>query len=557
MSVSADDGHERPSPLRSTSMPTDPALEPLPPSWEPIERQMVDLFFDRVPFGLAVFDLEGRLQRCNRTWVGFYELYFGAGPDYTTPGRHLNELIPGNEDSVAELFAAVRDGQVVRQAANRITIPGLATYWDVVFAPLYEDGEIVGMLDVVTDATDRVLSTERLEARIRAFTSVSNAMTVDQPLPSTLATIREQILRTTSATAVSLVIWPEGPAAQDNVLTVEADPSFGPDYADAITQMYESVEDDPRGADDVRPVDLRRGARAAALADPRYAPLHRHWSQPVPDWDDLVALPLVSGRAFFGELHVHLPAGARFSADDEDYLRAMADQAALAVENSVLLAEEAKAAGMAERQRLARELHDSVSQALFSMTLHARTAERRLEALGPEAGPAQEEVQRLQELTRGALAEMRALIFELRPDALAEEGLGAALTKQAAAMSAREQVAISVDAPAQRLPVSTDAEQHLYRIALEAMNNALKHAHPTRIEVALTVSAQGVDLLVRDDGIGFDTTVERPGHLGLGTMGDRARSLGGRMQVESAPGHGTRVGVTVPLRHPAEAPPGR
>ncbi len=151
--------------------------------------------------------------------------------------------------------------------------------------------------------------------------------------------------------------------------------------------MYESAGDDRRGADDVKPVDLRRGARTAALADPRYAPLHRYWSRPGPDWDDLVALPLVSGRVFFGELHVHLPAGARFSADDEDYLRAMADQAALAVENSVLLAEEAKAAGMAERQRLARELHDSVSQALFSMTLHARTAERRLEPLGPEATP--------------------------------------------------------------------------------------------------------------------------------------------------------------------------
>ena len=194
-----DSGQVRPSPLRSTSMPTEPELEPLAASWEPIERQMVDLFFDRVPFGLAVFDLEGRLQRCNRTWTGFYELYFGAGPDYTAPGRHLNDLIPGNEDAIAELFAAVRSGQVVRQAAHRIAIPGVATYWDVVFAPLFEQGELVGMLDVITDATDRVLSTERLEARIRAFTSVSSAMTVDQPLVSTLATVREQVMLTTAA----------------------------------------------------------------------------------------------------------------------------------------------------------------------------------------------------------------------------------------------------------------------------------------------------------------------------------------------------------------------
>ena len=547
MSVpSPDDGQVRPSPLRSTSMPTEPELEPVVASWEPIERQMVDLFFDRVPFGLAVFDLEGRLERCNRTWVGFYELYFGAGPDYTAPGRLLDDLIPGNEEAVAELFAAVRGGQVVRQAAQRITIPGLTTYWDVVFAPLFEDGEIVGVLDVVTDATDRVLSTERLEARIRAFTSVSSAMTVDQPLASTLTTIREQIMRTTSAAAVSIVVWQERPGPQDDVFTVVADPAFGSGYADAFTRMYQAAADDGRGADDVRPVELRRGARSAALIDPRFEPMHPYWSREVPDWEDLVALPLVSGRVFFGELHVHLPAGARFSADDEDYLRAMADQAALAVENSFLFAEETRAAGTAERQRLARELHDSVSQALFSMTLHARTAERRLEPLGPDAELARGEVHRLQELTRGALAEMRALIFELRPDALAEEGLGSALTKQAAAMSAREQVAITVNAPTTRLPLSADAEEHLYRIALEAMHNALKHAHPSRIEVRLTVDPAGVDLLVDDDGLGFDPTVEHPGHLGLGTMRDRARSLGGRMRIESAPGSGTHVRVNVP-----------
>jgi len=540
------DGQVRPSPLRSTSMPTEPELEPLAASWKPIERQMVDLFFDRVPFGLAVFDLDGRLQRCNRTWTGFYELYFGTGPDHTAPGRHINDLIPGNEDAIAELFAAVRSGQIVRQAAHRVAIPGVATYWDVVFAPLFDEGELVGVLDVVTDATDRVLSTERLEARIRAFTSVSSAMTVDQPLPSTLTTIREQIMRTTSAAAVSIVVWQDRPGPQDDVLTVVADPGFGSGYADAFTRMYEAAGDDRRGADDVRPVELRRGARSAALLDPRFGPMHPYWSRPTPDWDDLVALPLVSARVFFGELHVHLPAGARFSSDDEDYLRAMADQAALAVENSFLFAEETRAAGTAERQRLARELHDSVSQALFSMTLHARTAERRLEPLGPDADLARAEVHRLQELTRGALAEMRALIFELRPDALAEEGLGSALSKQAAAMAAREQVAITVDAPAARLPVSTDAEEHLYRIALEAMHNALKHAHPTRIEVSLSVGPEGVDLLVRDDGLGFDPVVERPGHLGLGTMRDRARSVGGSARIESTPGSGTDVRVSVP-----------
>lgn len=541
-------GEGRPSPLRSTSMPTEPVIEPLPVSSEPVERQMVELFFDRVPFGLAVFDLDGRLQRCNRTWTGFYEHYFGAGPDYTAPGRNIADLIPGNEAAIEQLFGAVRTGHVVRQAANKIEIPGVTTYWDVVFAPLFENGELVGVLDVVTDATDRVQSTERLEARIRAFTHVAAAMTVDQPLHATLEQIRSEILHTTAATACSIVAW-QGSTLDTPQLAAVADPAFGPGYADAFLAMYVAAGVDDTTADDVEPVSLRRGARTDALADPRYAPMHPFWSRPTPDWEDAVLLPLVSGREFFGELHLHLPAGARFGDDDADYLLAMADHAALAIQNAALFREQREAAGTEERQRLARELHDSVSQALFSMTMHARTAERRLEPLGPEAELARVEVARLQELTKGALAEMRALIFELRPGALAEEGLGAALTKQAAAIASREQIAIAVVAPPGRLPMSSDAEEHLYRIALEALHNAVKHARPRRIDVALSTDANSgtVELSVTDDGIGFDTSAEHLGHLGLGTMRERATVLGGSTAVESQHGVGTRVTVVVPV----------
>ncbi|MFN8173349.1 MAG: histidine kinase, partial [Candidatus Nanopelagicales bacterium] len=119
-----------------------------------------------------------------------------------------------------------------------------------------------------------------------------------------------------------------------------------------------------------------------------------------------------------------------------------------------------------------------MSQALFSMTMHARAAERRLADLGPEADPAREEVALLNELTRGALAEMRALIFELRPQSLSEEGLVAALRKQGAAVSAREHVGVDVRGPDTRLPLPPAAEEHLYRIALEALHNAVKHGHP-------------------------------------------------------------------------------
>ena len=156
---------------------------------------------------------------------------------------------------------------------------------------------------------------------------------------------------------------------------------------------------------------------------------------------------------------------------------------------------------------------------------------------------------------------MRALIFELRPGALAEEGLGAALTKQAAAIAAREQIVIDVVAPPRRLPISTDAEEHLYRIALEALHNAVKHARPRRIDVVISADADSdavEGLTVTDDGIGFDTSVEHLGHLGLGTMRERATFLGGSTTVASERGVGTRVTVVVPVdagRSTADAGP--
>ena len=148
----------------------------------------------------------------------------------------------------------------------------------------------------------------------------------------------------------------------------------------------------------------------------------------------------------------------------------------------------AREAQAAERARLARELHDSVSQALFSMTMHARTAQLALARIPHSpGGPLARAVAQLRELTIGALAEMRALIFELRPDGLAEEGLVAALARQAAAISAREQLPITVDGPGDPLPLPADAAEHSYRIALEALHNAVKHAAASHVTVSVAV----------------------------------------------------------------------
>jgi signal transduction histidine kinase len=148
-------------------------------------------------------------------------------------------------------------------------------------------------------------------------------------------------------------------------------------------------------------------------------------------------------------------------------------------------------------------------------------------------------------LAKAGLAEMRALIFELRPESLATEGLIAALEKQAALVQARHKIAVHVslcDEPDAPLEV----KEALYRIAQEALNNTVKHAQAERVELRLEQNADEILLEVRDDGGGFDPESSFPGHLGLKSMRERVARLGGRLWIESAPGEGSRIRVQIP-----------
>ena len=204
-----------------------------------------------------------------------------------------------------------------------------------------------------------------------------------------------------------------------------------------------------------------------------------------------------------------------------------------------------------ERQRIARDLHDSVSQSLFSTTLHVRTAQRALEVEEEDAaGPVGEQLSEIGQLTRGALAEMRALIFELQPGALAEEGLVAALTKQASALSAREGLVIEVDGPGERLPLGPEVEEQLYRLGQEALANVVKHARASSATVRIAAKNDLVLIEVSDDGRGFDPAAVGREHFGLRSMRGRVADLGGSLEVTSAHGRGTILHVEVP------APPG-
>jgi PAS domain S-box-containing protein len=207
-----------------------------------------------------------------------------------------------------------------------------------------------------------------------------------------------------------------------------------------------------------------------------------------------------------------------------------------------------------ERAHLARELHDSVTQALFSMTLITRTIELLLER---DPAAARDKLGALRDLQRDALAEMRSLIFELRPGSLEQDGLVHALRTHAVAVEGRVGLPIRLEADElERLPI--EVEEALYRIAQEALHNVVKHAAARQVRIALWRDAGGARLRVEDDGKGFDPAAVPPGHLGLAGMHARAGRVGATLVLASSPGSGTRIDVVVPapIPSPQAAEPG-
>jgi signal transduction histidine kinase/ligand-binding sensor protein len=258
-----------------------------------------------------------------------------------------------------------------------------------------------------------------------------------------------------------------------------------------------------------------------------------------------LAMPLHANGDVIGVLYVVDKPGG-FCKDDARIVSLFANQAAINIEHARLNQQAGQLAVLEERQRLARELHDSVVQSLYSMTLYADAA-----ALAFVAGKQDVTVNHLQELrntARGAMHDMRLLIFELHPPALEQEGLVAALQIRLAAVEARAglQTELTVEGE-RRLPIVI--EQELYRIAQEALNNVMKHARAHQVTIRLQFTDKTVCLQVRDDGIGFDPhTARNAGGMGLRSFEERAAKMGGQLTLESSPGEGTTVTVEIGTR---------
>jgi signal transduction histidine kinase len=273
--------------------------------------------------------------------------------------------------------------------------------------------------------------------------------------------------------------------------------------------------------------------------DPRVA---RHLSDPE-GIRSFLQVPITIGDEAFGVFGVNHCQLHTFTEDEQRVLLALAQRAALAIRNARLYERAQQAAVLEERQRLTRELHDSVTQSLYGVALYTEAASR---ALGEgEFGPAAANLQDIRETTQEALGEMRLLLYELRPPDLEEHGLARALRARLQSVETRAGLDVAFECHGdERLPVHQ--EQELFRVAQEALSNVVKHAHATRVRVRLEIASDPTILEVCDNGAGFEPSLLNGAGFGLRGMRERVEHLGGSLKVASAPGEGTRVWVEVP-----------
>jgi signal transduction histidine kinase len=275
--------------------------------------------------------------------------------------------------------------------------------------------------------------------------------------------------------------------------------------------------------------------------DPRF---RGWWPAAHPQMASFLGVPIVARGAVVGAFYLTDKEGApEFSLEDQELIELLAPHAAVAMENARLHERSRELSIVEERNRLARELHDSLVQKLFGVVLAAQSAGTLLER---DSGAARDQVERVGELAQEAVAELRSIVFQLRPAEIETEGLGAALRNHVDVLREAYGTDISLELKgAPRLRPGVDEE--VFRIAQESLQNALRHSQAERIDVRLDEDAGGLRLVVADDGVGFEPgeAALRSRRLGLTSMEERAREIDGRLAIESAPGRGTTVELEV------------
>ena len=394
------------------------------------------------------------------------------------------------------------------------------------------------LVSVAHDVTERARMQALLEERVATLSRIAADLVLDLPMEDILNALAASVVSASTAVSCLIVLIDE----EADEIRLAGSHGVPGGYEAAAQAAYEKAGAASPVREAIRthrPV-LFSNARRSAPANPHLAALHGF--NPRVPWDTAYVVPLLSRGKALGAINFAYPPGQGPVEEEKVFFGAVADQAAVAVENARLFSEARGKAALEERQKLARELHDSVSQALYGITLGVETAR---EVLPDNPERAAEPLDYAVTLAEAGMTEMRALIFELRPESLEKEGLVAALEKAAAGVQARHDIRVET-ALGEEPDAPLEAKESLYRIAQEALHNTVKHARAANVTIKLVRDLEGITLQVSDDGVGFDANCDFPGHLGLKSMRERVSRQSGTLEIASGPGKGVRILARVP-----------
>lgn len=426
-------------------------------------------------------------------------------------------------------------GLLTREEVS-MTAGGKTRSYDMTLDPLYDSqGKVVGLTCAATEISERKQIEEELRRRLielEGIQKIARGLLQKIGLDEVLEIVCAEAMQLTGAQGSSVLLLDEEGWLR---LTHQAGA--------------------PVHSMDRLPLEGSLAGRAVLTGSHVWTSRQTHGPSPEidpvqlaswpPELYSMLSVPLKMDRQVIGVLNIVNKPG-EITGEDLRIINLFADQAAIIIEHVRLQQRAEKLAVLEERQRLARELHDSVTQALYGVTLYADAA--RLAFSRQQWEALERNLQEARDMAREAMYDMRLLVFELRPFMLEKEGLVSALRARLAAVEGRSGLKTEVLVSGERrLPLAV--EEEIYRIVQEGLANVVKHARAREVRVLIDFHPDTFRLELIDDGAGFDReSASQSGGVGLQSMQERADRLGGSLEIESAAGQGTRIILTVPLR---------
>ncbi len=488
-----------------------------------------------------------------------YTSLVGAGLSYLgiKPNQYVGSKVgtSTSKDDPAAIFLAHQ---------HQLALQGDPTTYDIEWAgrayhcdlePLKtQENAIIGCIGVALDTTDRVRAFQDLEQRVEERTreiqrrrqvaeglnEIVAILNSNQPLEEILNFIVSQACHILQAESVALYLIQENNDSLQIQASSGSDAELQRQYCFAVGEGSVGEAFAKRQPVIIPDIQQKQAQGRQPWITNR---VKDFWQQVAQNYKSEVAVPILAQSALYGAIRLTYREPKDLTADEIELASALGDQAALAIENAHLRDQSEQLAVMNERNRLARELHDSLTQSIYSLTLMAEAGRRLIEAGDLEN--VKTYLSRLGQTAQQSLKEMRLLVYELRPNVLIREGLIGALQQRLDAVENRAGVEsrLNINGPIQ-LPPNIEVE--LYRIAQEALNNTLKHSGASKVVISFQNSKRFVELEITDNGQGFDITKKNvAGGLGLTSMHERAEKIGGELLLVSSPGQGTSIKVMI------------